>query len=261
MKRYIYTLYASIVVTMLAVIIASAHNIYESKQKADATITATSDTSATAPSLAARDTLSQRFSFRPDSVPVMSYVPLQGPDYSSLDTINAQASRFDGSTPSGRRAVAAERVAFAIDSLVATRSFAFYPSAMQSAAAQQMRMIYTDYYYLYISPVDLEVHIPVEHSPTKYLTMLNFNSNSVTDYRVQKQLSDWVVSFSAATSGSNYDFQLVVSTITGEAELIVASPEISMRYLGTIGRRADIHQSRAAKFFQELGRTNPAASN
>ena len=124
-----------------------------------------------------------------------------------------------------------------------------------------MRMIYNDYYYLYISPVDLEVHIPVEHSPTKYLTMLNFNSNSVADYVSRKQQSEWVVSFSASPAGDKYDFPLVVSTVTGEAELLVASPRISMRYLGTIGSRQKIQQRRAAKFFQELGATNPAATN
>ena len=74
-------------------------------------------------------------------------------------------------------------------------------------------------------------------------------------------MSEWVVTFSATTSGEKYDFQLVVSTITGETELIVSSSKISMRYLGTVGTRREIHQNRAAKFFQELGRTNPAATN
>ena len=247
MKRYIYTLYGSIVVTMLAVIIVSARNIYAEEQP-------------DAVQKIAADTLVQSFSFRPDSVPVMKSAPLQGPDFNSLDTITAPAyqSSAEGAP---RRAAATARIAYEIDSLVASHAIAFYPSAMQSAALQKMRIIYTDYYYLYISPADLEVHIPVEHSPSGYMTMLNFDSDSIADYQCRKQLSEWIISFSATTSGDKYDFQLVVSTVTGEAELIVVSSKIAMRYLGRVGHRAEIHQSRAAKFFQELGKTNPAATN
>lgn len=247
MKRYIYTLYGSIVVTMLAVIIASARNIY-ADEKPDAA------------HQMATDTLVQSFSFRPDSVPVMKSAPLQGPDFNSLDTITAPAyqSSAEGAP---RRAAAAARVAYRIDSLVASHAIAFYPSAMQSSTSQKMKMIYTDYYYLYLSPVDLEVHIPVEHSPSGYMTMLNFDCDTIADYQSRKQLSEWIISFSATTSGDKYDFQLVISTVTGEAELIVVSSKIAMRYLGRVGHRAEIHQSRAAKFFQELGKTNPAATN
>lgn len=251
MKKYIYTLYGSIVVMMLAVIIASAHNIYVGRKTQAAEVVSKPTVDG--------DSLVQRFSFRPDSIPAMSYVPLQGADYTSLDTVNVAG--FDGSTAVGRRAITAHQIAFSIDSLIATHAYGFYPSAMQVAPNGPMRMIYVDYYYLYISPVDLEVHIPIQHSPSGYLTMLNFNSNSISDYKNQKQQSEWVVSFSATTAGSKYDFQLIVSTITAEAELLVASPEVSMRYLGTIGNRKEVRQRRAAEFFQELGRTNPAATN
>ena len=251
MKRYIYTLYGSIVVTMLAVIIASAHNIYNDEKA-----------SAVGQQNPVVDTLVRNFSFRPDSVPVMNSVPLQGPDFNSLDTITSPASSLSkAKSATDRRAAAASMVAFEIDSLVASHAIAFYPSAMQTAPSDKMRMIYADYYYLYISPVDLEVHVPVIHAPSGYVTMLNFDSDSIANYQSRKQLSEWVITFSAATSGDNYDFQLVISTVTGEAELIVVSSKISMRYLGRVGHRAEIHQSRAAKFFQELGKTNPAATN
>ncbi|MBR4854148.1 MAG: hypothetical protein IKU88_05420 [Alistipes sp.] len=251
MKRYIYTLYGSIVVTMLAVIIASAHNIYNDEKA-----------SAVGQQNPVADTLVRNFSFRPDSVPVMNSVPLQGPDFNSLDTITSPASSLGkAKSAADRRAAAASMVAFEIDSLVASHAIAFYPSAMQAAPSDKMRMIYADYYYLYISPVDLEVHIPVVHTPSGYTTMLNFDSDSIANYQSRKQLSEWIITFSAATSGDNYDFQLIISTITGEAELIVASSKISMRYLGRVGHRAEIHQSKAAKFFQELGKTNPAATN
>ena len=192
----------------------------------------------------------------------MNSVPLQGPDFNSLDTITSPASSLSkAKSAADRRAAAASMVAFEIDSLVASHAIAFYPSAMQAAPSDKMRMIYTDYYYLYISPVDLEVHIPVVHTPSGYTTMLNFDSDSIANYQSRKQLSEWIITFSAATSGDNYDFQLIISTITGEAELIVVSSKISMRYLGRVGHRAEIHQSKAAKFFQELGKTNPAATN
>lgn len=254
MKKYIYTLYASIVVTMLAVIIASAHNLYS----ADSDISAIADDEQ---QRVVVDTLVPNFTVRPDSVPVMKVAPLQGKDYTSLDTLNVPQQQSPNASAASRRAGVASQTAFRIDSLVASRSFSFYPSAMQAAPDDQMRMIYVGYYYLYISPVDLEVHIPVEHAPTRYLTMLNFDSDSVVGYKSQKQLSEWVVKFSVARTDGKYDFQLVVSTITGEAELIVLGPDISMRYVGTIGRRDTIHRSRAAQFFQQLGQTNPAATN
>lgn len=253
MKKYIYTLYGTIVVTLLLVIIASAHNIYvghRAEAKPNAMLPEITD-----------DSLSLRFTFRSDSVPVMNYIPLQGPQYTSLDTLFQDAPQLDGSNATDHRQENAFRAAFAIDSLIATRSFAFYPSVMQAGVGQPLRNIYHDYYYLYLSPVDLEVHIPVEHLPSAYLTMLNFSADSIADYHSRKQLSEWIVTFSATNSGEKYDFQLVISTITAEAELIVLSPQISMRYLGSVGSRKDMHQSRAAKFFQELGRTNPAATN
>ncbi len=251
MKRYIYTLYGSIVVTMLAVIIASAHNIYKNEQ-----VIADIQQNPVA------DSLVRSFSFRPDSIPVMKSAPLQGPDFTSLDTLTSPTSSLNKpDSGAGRRAAAAAGMAFEVDSLVASHAIAFYPSAMQSAPDGTMKMIYVDYYYLYISPVDLEVHIPVVHSPSGYVTVLNFDSDSIANYQSRKQQSEWVITFSAATSGDKYDFQLVISTVTGEAELIVASSKISMRYLGRVGHRAEIHQSKAAKFFQELGKTNPAATN
>ena len=243
MKRYIYTLYGSIVVTMLAVIIASAHNIYKNEQViADGLQNPVADS------------FVRSFSFRPDSIPVMKSAPLQGPDFTSLDTLTSQAYSLNKpDSGAGRRAIAAAGMAFEFDSLVASHAIAFYPSAMQSAPDGTMKMIYVDYYYLYISPV--------VHSPSGYVTVLNFDSDSIANYQSRKQQSEWMITFSAATSGDKYDFQLVISTVTGEAELIVVSSKISMRYLGRVGHRAEIHQSKAAKFFQELGKTNPAATN
>ena len=108
---------------------------------------------------------------------------------------------------------------------------------MQAAPKGMMRMIYAEYFYLYFSPVDLEVHLPVERGVTQYVSMLNFDADTISGYEAAKHQSQWFISFSAVYEGDNYDFNFVISTVTGETILSVQGPSTAMRYIGTVGQR------------------------
>ncbi len=183
------------------------------------------------------DSLAQSISASRDSIPAETIIPVMKPDFTSADTLTRDTPPADPRTRAGRRACRAQDFAFGIDSLVAAKSFAFYPTTMQAAPKGEMRMIYAEFYYVYISPVDLEVHMPVERGVTQYVSMLNFDADSIGGYEAAKHQTQWFISFSAAYGGQNYDFDIVISTVTGETILTIQGPATAMRYIGTIGRR------------------------
>ena len=192
------------------------------------------------------DSLAQSITASRDSVPVETIVPAMKPDYTSVDTLTRDISADATSgTRAARRAQRAQQFAYGIDSLVASKSYAFYPTTMQAAPKGMMRMIYAEYFYLYFSPVDLEVHLPVDlevHLPvergvTQYVSMLNFDADTISGYEAAKHQSQWFISFSAACEGDNYNFNFVISTVTGETILSVQGPSTAMRYIGTVGQR------------------------
>ena len=183
------------------------------------------------------DSLVQNISSACDSIPAETIVPAMKPDFKSSDTATRDNPRPDPRTRAERRACRARDFSFGLDSLVATQSFAFYPTTMQAAPKGDMRMIYAEFYYVYISPVDLEVHMPVERGVTQYVSMLNFDTDSIGGYTATKHQTQWFISFSAAYDGQNYDFEIVISTVTGEAVLTIQGPATAMRYIGSIGKR------------------------
>lgn len=148
----------------------------------------------------------QQLTGRPDSIPVETIVPVLGPDYTSVDTITQPRPCPPDATRAERRACRAERFALGIDSLVGTRSIAFYPTTMQAEPRGMLRMIYPAYFYVYVSPADVEVHMPVERGVSQYVTMLNFDADGVRGYSAKKVLSQWVITFSVGTPGDSYDF-------------------------------------------------------
>lgn len=230
MTKYIYALYASLVVTMLIVVVASAHNIF-TEQPSEGVGLQSKPQAAGAVA---------QFSVSRSAVPTLSIVPVLGPDYNSLDTITRRQSCNNASTRAERRACRAENFAFEIDSMVAVRSFAFYPTTMQSSPRGELRSIYAQFYYLYFSPVDLEVHLPVESGITQYVSVLNFDADRVEDFHSVKHLSQWVITFSAVRGSDTYYFNMLISTITGEVELLVQSSHLAMRYIGSLGSRMKI---------------------
>lgn len=177
---------------------------------------------------------------RRDSVPVTTVVPVQQAAVTATDSLTAPtpASTVEQYlSHRERRAERARQYAFSIDSLVATRSFAFYPTAMQAVPDGEIRLVYADYFYAYISPADLEVHLPMERGTMHQVSIINFDADGVENYVSAKFQTQWNISFSADDRGKKYDFALVISTVTGQTELTVESPDGAMRYIGSVGQR------------------------
>jgi hypothetical protein len=229
MTKYIYALYASLIVTMLIVVVASAHNIIAGQKSGNDTL-----------SSQRRQPPISQYSVTRSTVPTLNIVPVLGPDYNTVDTLIKDNRCQNPTTRAERRACRAEAFAFRIDSLVGTRSFAFYPTTMQASTKGELRSIYAQYYYVFISPVDLEVHLPIETGITQYVSMLNFDADTVDEFHTSKHLSQWVITFSATTHSDKYYFNILISTVTGETEMLVQSSKVAMRYLGTIGDRMKV---------------------
>lgn len=185
----------------------------------------------------AQNNTQQTISIQRDSVPVTTIVPVAQPSYNVRDTITSNATNQKQMTRTERRAKRARDYAFTIDSLVATRAYAFYPTLMQAVPGGVMRQIYAEYFYLYISPVDLEVHMPIEHGIAQQTSMLNFDTESIENYTAVKYLTQWNISFTAKHDGIEYGFSLDISTITGRTELTIEYPKGMMQYVGSIGKR------------------------
>ena len=183
----------------------------------------------------------QQITLQRDSLPVTTIVPVEQTPYTTTDTLTKPAAI----TPSPeqylshreRRAERARQYAFSIDSLVATRSFAFYPTAMQAVPDGEIRLVYADYFYTYISPVDLEVHLPMERGTMRQVGIINFDADGVENFTSAKFQSQWNIAFSTEDKGQKYDFTLMISTITGQTELTIEGGNIAMRYIGSIGQR------------------------
>lgn len=174
-----------------------------------------------------------------DSIPAMTIVPVQQAPVGAVDTL----TRTVDARPMNhrqRREERAQRYAFTIDSLVATRSFSFYPTVMQAIPDGEVRLVYADYFYAYISPVDLEIHLPLERGAMRQVSIMNFDSDRVENFATAKFQTQWNISFSARDDGQQYDFQMMISTITGQTELSVEGPDGAMRYVGSIGERVRV---------------------
>ena len=179
----------------------------------------------------------QSVTLQKDSILTATIVPALQPAAGVRDTISDNATIQSRMTRTERRTKRAEDYAFKIDSLIATRAFAFYPTLMQAVPGGEMRQVYANYFYAYISPVDLEVHLPTEYGMAQQMSMLNFDTEHIGNYTAVKYLTQWSISFLAKDDGVEYSFSLDVSTITGRSVLNVESPKGTMRYVGSIGER------------------------
>lgn len=199
------------------------------------------------------DTL-QQLSVMKDSVPVTTIVPVQRDDVVVNDTVRVDSVKRH-LTRSERRRLRAEEFAWRIDSLVESRTFSFYPTTMQAVPEGEMRMVYADYYYLLVSPMALEVHLPVERGLSQFISVLSFDNDGVADLKPEKYGSRWTLSFAAKYYDEEYHFDFIISTITGEVVLMLQSPDYSMRYIGQIIERKKAHHHRS-----EVKRDSPAAA-
>ena len=85
--------------------------------------------------------------------------------------------------------------------MIATRAYAFYPTLMQAVPNGEMKQVYADYFYAYVSPVDLEIHLPIEHGVAQQTSILNFDTESIENYTAVKYLTQWNISFTAKSDG------------------------------------------------------------
>ena len=186
----------------------------------------------------ANDTVINTLSIRRITAPASEYVPVLGPDYTSTDTLLRDSSCMKKHlTRAEKRACRAKEFAFKLDSLVELRDFTFYPTTMQAQPKGLLRMIYADFCYMLVSPMDMEVHLPVERGLSQYVTMLNFDTPGFSNYQAVKYQYEWRVSFSTQSQSDTYYFDMYISLITGETVLLLQSTQVSMRYVGTIGPR------------------------
>lgn len=185
----------------------------------------------------AQNQTQQNISIQRDSVPVTTVVPVEQSPAGVRDTITQSATSQNYMTRTERRAKREHDYSFKIDSLIATRAFAFYPTLMEAVPGGEIKQVYADYFYLYVSPVDLEVHLPTEHGVAQQVAILNFDTDHIGAYTAVKYLTQWNISFAAKDEGVEYGFSLDVSTITGRTELTVETPKGTMQYVGSIGER------------------------
>ena len=178
----------------------------------------------------------QTLSVQQSTAPASTVVPIIQPTYGVSDTLtrNTQQTPL---THKGRRAKQAHDYAFKIDSLIATRAYAFYPTLMQAVPNGEIKQVYADYFYAYVSPVDLEIHLPIEHGIAQQTSILNFDTESIENYTAVKYLTQWNISFTAKSDGVEYGISLDVSTVTGRTELTLEYPKGMMQYIGSIGER------------------------
>ena len=174
----------------------------------------------------------QALSVQQSTAPASTVVPIIQPTYGVSDTLTKTPL-----THKGRRAKQAHDYAFKIDSLIATRAYAFYPTLMQAVPNGEIKQVYADYFYAYVSPVDLEIHLPIEHGIAQQTSTLNFDTESIENYTAVKYLTQWNISFTAKSDGVEYGISLDVSTVTGRTELTLEYPKGIMQYIGSIGDR------------------------
>ena len=178
----------------------------------------------------------QTLSVQQSTAPASTVVPIIQPTYGVSDTLTRNTVEKP-LTQTGRRAKRAHDYAFKIDSLIATRAYAFYPTLMQAVPNGEIKQVYADYFYAYVSPVDLEIHLPIEHGIAQQTSILNFDTESIENYTAVKYLTQWNISFTAKSDGVEYGISLDVSTITGRTELTLEYPKGMMQYIGSIGER------------------------
>lgn len=131
-----------------------------------------------------------------------------------------------------RRAYKAKQYAQKVDSLVQSRNYMFFPNSMQQTPGGLIRYVYADYFYFGLFVDHVQVHLPIERGFSQYVGMLNFDSESVRDYRSSHQPWGWNISFDIADGQTLYHADMEVSTVTGETILTLVGQNHTMRYVG-----------------------------
>ena len=162
-------------------------------------------------------------------------------------TLSLSAGQGDGpgdgpGVPDRRQRVARERevrqqrFSARIDSLVSSGEFQFLPVSMMWSPRMQSQIIDGYYYYVGIFKEQLQVHMPVVVGRAlTYNAIANFDTDSLSGYRNEKNDTGWKVSFSAEDeTGTTYAFVFTIYRVTGRAVLDMISDSNLIQYTGTI---------------------------
>ncbi len=166
-----------------------------------------------------------------DSVPQQTIVPVQQAPVQIDETttyyaVAPQIGRAE------RRRLQARDFAARIDSLIRSHSYFLRARTMRELPAGCEHRIYADFYYCAVAADHIELHLPIEQGSVRRLDVLNFDSMTLRDYRASRLQSGWEITFDLGHDDEIYHIELFVSTTTGEAQLTLVAPRVTMRYTG-----------------------------
>lgn len=166
-----------------------------------------------------------------DSVPQQTIVPVQQAPVQIDETttyyaVAPQMGRAE------RRRLQARDFAARIDSLIRSHRYFFRARTMRELPAGCEHRIYADFYYCAVAADHIELHLPIEQGSVRRLDVLNFDSMTLRDYRASRLQSGWEITFDLGHDDEIYHIELFVSTTTGEAQLTLVAPRVTMRYTG-----------------------------
>lgn len=143
-----------------------------------------------------------------------------------------RADYDDGLSAKERREIRAAEFTANIDSLVRSRDYVFYPITMQNVTSGDTRYVMAYYLFFKMQGDSVAVHLPFEFKNYVIYTE-NFDSQ-VDGYAETLNDGMWRVTFSVVNDGGKWVVELLVSNVTGQAQLAIATPDATMRYVGTI---------------------------
>ena len=114
-----------------------------------------------------------------------------------------------------------------LDSLILSRDYEFVPQTFQMQPAGMLRNIYNPFYYIYVYPSYIQIHVPYikGFTPPYYIALLNFDSFYPNGYTAVQGEHGWTISFSASgMDGNTYTFDFFVYYVGGETNLNISTP-------------------------------------
>ena len=166
-----------------------------------------------------------------DTVPQQTVIPeqqapVQVSESTTYYVVSPEMSRTE------RRQLQQRDFAARIDSLIRSHNYFFRARTMQELPAGREQRVYADFYYCAILADHVEVHLPVEQGAARYIEVLNFDSMTLGEYRAARTQSGWNITFNIGQNDVIYHAEMTVSTATGEVQLTLIAPHVTMRYTG-----------------------------
>lgn len=131
-----------------------------------------------------------------------------------------------------RREMRAAEFTANIDSLVRSRNYVFYPITMQNVTSGSTGYVMAYYLFFKMQNDSVVVHLPFEFNNYVIYTE-NFDS-PVEGYAETQNDGLWRVTYTVSNDGEKWVVELLVSNVTGQSQLAIATPDGTMRYVGTV---------------------------